>query len=175
MKIRLVRAEFFPCGRTDRHDEANSHFSQFCENAWKVVVTQQWLLTIMDRGNQVAGPTVLCKTFSSLPSLPGKVRTPSATSSYLLPQNPIGSLCSVTDYKANNQVRWSGQLHLNQVIWIPLLYRKSSATKRGQSRTAPRGRDVCFENFKGNYVILNYFLLCTYNISRHHSNQNVGQ
>jgi hypothetical protein len=22
-----------PCGRTDRHDEANSHFSQFCERA----------------------------------------------------------------------------------------------------------------------------------------------
>jgi hypothetical protein len=26
-------AEFFPCGRTDRHDEANSRFSQFCERA----------------------------------------------------------------------------------------------------------------------------------------------
>jgi len=31
MKIRLVGAEFFRGdGRTDGHDEANSHFSQFC-------------------------------------------------------------------------------------------------------------------------------------------------
>jgi len=28
MKIRPVGAELF---RTDRHDEANSHFSQFCD------------------------------------------------------------------------------------------------------------------------------------------------
>ena len=26
-----------PCGQTDRHDEANSHFSQFCERASKRV------------------------------------------------------------------------------------------------------------------------------------------
>ena len=26
-----------PCGRTDRHDEANGRFSQFCENASKLV------------------------------------------------------------------------------------------------------------------------------------------
>jgi hypothetical protein len=25
----------FPCGWTDKHDEANSHFSQFCGRAWK--------------------------------------------------------------------------------------------------------------------------------------------
>jgi len=23
------------CGQTDRHDEANSHFSQFCEHTWR--------------------------------------------------------------------------------------------------------------------------------------------
>jgi len=28
----------FPCGRTDRHDEVNSSFSQFCESAWKPIV-----------------------------------------------------------------------------------------------------------------------------------------
>jgi len=34
MKIRLVAPEFFHAGgRTDRHDKANSHFSQFCECA----------------------------------------------------------------------------------------------------------------------------------------------
>jgi len=34
MKIRPVRAELFPGnGRTDRHDESNSRFSQFCERA----------------------------------------------------------------------------------------------------------------------------------------------
>ena len=33
-KIRPVRAELFRAdGRTDRHDEANSRFSQFCESA----------------------------------------------------------------------------------------------------------------------------------------------
>jgi len=26
-----------PCGRTDRHEEINSHFSQFCERAYKSV------------------------------------------------------------------------------------------------------------------------------------------
>jgi hypothetical protein len=41
MKIRVVgAAEFFPAegrldGQTDKHDEANSRFSQFCERAWK--------------------------------------------------------------------------------------------------------------------------------------------
>jgi len=33
MKIHPVGAEFFHTHRrTDRHDEANSHFSQFCES-----------------------------------------------------------------------------------------------------------------------------------------------
>ena len=31
MKIRPVGIEFVPCRQTDRHDEANSRFSQFCE------------------------------------------------------------------------------------------------------------------------------------------------
>ena len=36
MKIRQVGAEFFYAdGRMDRHDEANSRFSQLCERAWK--------------------------------------------------------------------------------------------------------------------------------------------
>jgi hypothetical protein len=34
MKIHLVGAELFHAdGRTDRHDEASSRFSQFCERA----------------------------------------------------------------------------------------------------------------------------------------------
>jgi hypothetical protein len=34
MKIRPVGAELFHAGgRADRHDEANSRFSQFCERA----------------------------------------------------------------------------------------------------------------------------------------------
>jgi hypothetical protein len=33
MKIRPVGAEFRAGGQTDRHDEANSRFSQFCERA----------------------------------------------------------------------------------------------------------------------------------------------
>jgi hypothetical protein len=41
MNIRTVEAELFPCerpdGHTDRHDEANSHFSQLCEGAQKVL------------------------------------------------------------------------------------------------------------------------------------------
>jgi len=39
MKIHPVGAELFDAGRrTDglqRHDEANSRFSQFCERAWR--------------------------------------------------------------------------------------------------------------------------------------------
>ena len=35
MKIRQVRAEFFYAERqTDRHDEANSRFSPFCEGGY---------------------------------------------------------------------------------------------------------------------------------------------
>jgi len=33
MKISLVGAEFHADGQTDRRDEANSRFSQFCERA----------------------------------------------------------------------------------------------------------------------------------------------
>jgi hypothetical protein len=33
MKIRPVGAELFRAGLTDRHDETNSRFSQFCEGA----------------------------------------------------------------------------------------------------------------------------------------------
>jgi len=32
MKIRPVRVEFDADRRTDKHDEANSRFSQFCES-----------------------------------------------------------------------------------------------------------------------------------------------
>jgi len=32
MKIPPVEAEFFHAGRTDRHDETNSRFSQFCKS-----------------------------------------------------------------------------------------------------------------------------------------------
>jgi len=36
MKIRPVGTALFHMDRrTDRHDEANSHFSQFCERAWE--------------------------------------------------------------------------------------------------------------------------------------------
>ena len=36
MKIRQVGAELFQVdGGTDRHDEANSRFSQICESAYK--------------------------------------------------------------------------------------------------------------------------------------------
>jgi hypothetical protein len=33
MKIRPVGSRVVPSGRTDRHDEANGRFSQFCERA----------------------------------------------------------------------------------------------------------------------------------------------
>ena len=33
MKIHPVGDEFFPCGRTDRHEKANSHISQFFESS----------------------------------------------------------------------------------------------------------------------------------------------
>jgi hypothetical protein len=36
MKIRPLEAELFNAdGQTDRHDEANSRFSQFCERAYQ--------------------------------------------------------------------------------------------------------------------------------------------
>jgi hypothetical protein len=37
MKIRRVGAELFHARRIDRHDEANSYFSHFCEKALKRV------------------------------------------------------------------------------------------------------------------------------------------
>jgi len=38
MKIRPVGAELFNAvGQTDRHDQHNSHFSQFCERAYKLI------------------------------------------------------------------------------------------------------------------------------------------
>ena len=41
MKIRPVGAELSHAdGRTDRHDEANSRFSQFCETAYKLQTTK---------------------------------------------------------------------------------------------------------------------------------------
>jgi len=39
MKIRPVGAEMWTDGRTDRHDEANSHFSKFCERFKKNLAT----------------------------------------------------------------------------------------------------------------------------------------
>jgi hypothetical protein len=42
LKIRLVGAELFHAfGRTDRHDEANSHFSQFCERVQKALSSNE--------------------------------------------------------------------------------------------------------------------------------------
>jgi hypothetical protein len=49
VKIRLVEAELFhedgwPDRQTDRHDEADSRFSQFCESAkkaWKKMTQHQ--------------------------------------------------------------------------------------------------------------------------------------
>ena len=175
MKIRPVRADFFPCGR--RQTDMTKPTVVFLNVAKAPVSCSYEAAIINDYGLGQSGGRAhnALQNLSSLPILSGKIRTPRSTSSYLLPQNPVGSLCSVTDYKANNQVRWSGQLQLNQVMWIPLLQKNSSATKRCQSTTAPSGRDVCFENYKGNYLILNYFLYCTYNVNRHHANQNVGQ
>jgi len=41
MKILQVGAELFHAdGQTDKHDEANSRFSQFCESAWKPEYTE---------------------------------------------------------------------------------------------------------------------------------------
>jgi len=33
MKIRPVGTLLFPCGQTDKHDEANRRFEKFCERA----------------------------------------------------------------------------------------------------------------------------------------------
>ena len=34
--IKIRGSRVVPCGRTDRHDEVNSRFSQFCERAQKL-------------------------------------------------------------------------------------------------------------------------------------------
>jgi len=42
MKILPVRAELSrEDGRTDKHDKANSHFSQFCERTYKITVLRE--------------------------------------------------------------------------------------------------------------------------------------
>ena len=39
MKIRVAGTELFHAdGQTDRHDEGNSRFSQFCERAYKLIL-----------------------------------------------------------------------------------------------------------------------------------------
>jgi hypothetical protein len=38
MKIRPMEGDLFHSDSTDRHDEANSHFSQFCERAQKTLL-----------------------------------------------------------------------------------------------------------------------------------------
>ena len=46
MKIRPVGAELLDTdGRTDRHDGANSRFSQFCESAWNVYLVYKDFIT----------------------------------------------------------------------------------------------------------------------------------
>jgi len=43
IKIRPVGAELlYVDGQTDRHDQANSRFSRFCESAFKHVITKNW-------------------------------------------------------------------------------------------------------------------------------------
>ena len=36
-----IWSRVIPCGRTDRHDEANSHFSQFCERVQKALSSNE--------------------------------------------------------------------------------------------------------------------------------------
>jgi len=38
------RSRVFPCGRTDRHDETNCHFSEFCKKNIKMT-TKSWIHT----------------------------------------------------------------------------------------------------------------------------------
>jgi len=50
MKIHSVRAQWFhtagrPDGQTDRHNEANSRFSQFCEGAYKLRIVSHLRLS----------------------------------------------------------------------------------------------------------------------------------
>jgi len=45
MKIRRVGSELFHAGsRTDRHDESNSRFSQFCEKRLNITLTELHIL-----------------------------------------------------------------------------------------------------------------------------------
>ena len=55
MKIRLVRAD-------DRHDEASSRFSQFCESSQNDSLPENWL-HCATRGAQTA--SIIKKTFNS--------------------------------------------------------------------------------------------------------------
>jgi len=53
MKIRPVGVKLFHAeGQTDRHDEANSGFSQFCERDYKLVSTNKILSR---KGEHTAG------------------------------------------------------------------------------------------------------------------------
>jgi hypothetical protein len=45
MKNSATGKRVVPCGRTDRHDEANSRFSQLCERDWKE--WRSWLMKIV--------------------------------------------------------------------------------------------------------------------------------
>ena len=51
MKIRLVGAELFHAdGQRERHDETNSHFSQFCKNTYKL-----GCLIVLDGDRRISG------------------------------------------------------------------------------------------------------------------------
>jgi len=61
IKIGLVGAELFHAdGQTNRHDEANSRFSQFCERTQKHTINQQ--LPPADNLH----PSTKCGTFSAI-------------------------------------------------------------------------------------------------------------
>jgi hypothetical protein len=55
----------------------------------------------------------------SFPTPASRVEMSRAT--WNVSSNKAHSPCSARDYIASHQLRWSGQLQLNQVIWIPLL------------------------------------------------------
>ena len=59
MKIGPVGAEFFHAdGQTDRHDEANSRFSQICESAWKHYVMSACLKELSSQSELINGLTI---------------------------------------------------------------------------------------------------------------------
>jgi hypothetical protein len=104
MKIRPVRAEFF---HTDGQTEMTKLIVVF-RNFAKAPKRCRYEAAIINdygQGQPDGRAHNALQNLPSLPSLVSKVRTSHATSRYLFPQNPVGSLCSVTDYKANNQVR----------------------------------------------------------------------